>query len=70
MVNIMKIGMRNPSLNKMFKARTTGKLKRKIKKAIIPAYGAKGVGFIKSPTRSIKNKIYKKTTFSFWDLFK
>lgn len=66
----MKIGMRKPSVKKRFRARTTGKIKRKVKKALIPGYGKKGVGFIKSPTKSIKNKIYKKTTFSFWDIFK
>ena len=62
--------MRKPSLKKSIKARTTGKLKRKIKKSIIPGYGKKGIGFIKSPKKSIKNKIYKKTTFSIWDIFK
>lgn len=66
----MKIGMRKPSVKKRFRARTTGKIKRKVKKALIPGYGKKGVGFIKSPTKSIKNKIFKKTTFSFWDIFK
>jgi hypothetical protein len=66
----MKFGMRKPSLKRVIKARTTGSLKRKIKKAVNPLYGKKGVGFIKSPKRSIENKIYKKTTFSFWDLFK
>ncbi|MGO3002775.1 MAG: hypothetical protein ACTIOO_03715 [Pseudolactococcus laudensis] len=66
----MKFGMRKPSLKKSIKARTTGKLKRKIKKSIIPGYGKKGIGFIKSPKKSIKNKIYKKTTFSIWDIFK
>ncbi|MDD3015743.1 MAG: hypothetical protein PHR41_04525 [Lactococcus chungangensis] len=66
----MKIGIRKPSIKKSIKARTTGKIKRKFKNAIIPGYGQKGIGFIKSPKKSIKNKIYKKTTFSFWDLFK
>ena len=66
----MKFGMRKPSLKNSIKARTTGKLKRKIKKSIIPGYGKKGIGFIKSPKKSIKNKIYKKTTFSIWDIFK
>lgn len=66
----MKIGMRKPSLKKSFKARTTGTVKRKVKKAIIPGYGKKGIGFIKNPKKSVKNSIYKKTTFSFWDLFK
>lgn len=60
----MKIGLRKPSFKKSFKARTTGKLKRKIKRAYNPFYGKKGVGFIKNPKRSVKNKIYRKTTFS------
>ena len=66
----MKIGLRTPSLKKSFKARTTGKLKRKIKKSINPFYGKKGVGFIKNPKQSIKNKIYKKTTFGLSDIFR
>lgn len=66
----MKIGMRKPSLKKSLKARTTGKAKRKIKKAIVPMYGKKGAGLVKNPKRSVKNKIYKKTTFSIWDIFK
>lgn len=66
----MKFGMRKPSIKRSLKARTTGKIKRKVKKAVNPVYGKKGVGFIKSPTKSVKNKVYKKTTFSFWDLFK
>lgn len=66
----MKFGMRKPSLKKSIKARTTGKLKRKIKKSIIPGYGKKGIGFIKSTKKSIENKIYKKTTFSILDIFK
>ena len=66
----MKIGMRKPSLKKSLKARTTGKLKRSVKKAVTPGYGKKGMGFLKSPKKSIKNKVYKKTTFSLFDLFK
>lgn len=66
----MKIGMRKPSFKKSFKARTSGKLKRKIKKSVNPFYGKKGVGFIKNPKRAVKNKIYKKTTFGWQDLFK
>ncbi len=66
----MKFGMRKPSIKKSFKARTTGKAKRKIKKALIPGYGKKGMGYIKNPKKSVYNKVYKKTTFSFWDLFK
>lgn len=66
----MKFGMRKPSIKKSFKARTTGKAKRKIKKALIPGYGKKGMGYIKNPKKAVYNKVYKKTSFSFWDLFK
>ena len=45
----MKFGIRKPNYKARFKARTTGKLKRKMKKAVNPFYGKKGVGFIKSP---------------------
>ena len=66
----MKFGMRKPSIKKSIKSRTTGKLKRKVKKAANPLYGKKGAGFVKKPKRSVRNKIYKKTTFGVKDLFK
>ena len=66
----MKIGMRKPSLKKSIKARTTGKAKRALKKAVIPGYGKKGTGWLKDPKRAAYNKVYKKTTFSIFDLFK
>lgn len=66
----MKIGMRKPSLKKSFKASTTASMKRKVKSKVIPGYGKKGMGFLKDPERAIKNKIYRKLSFSFWDLFK
>lgn len=60
--NTMKIGVRKPSLSKSLKARTTSKLKRQVKRAIIPTYGQKGTGLIKDPKRAIYNKVYNKTT--------
>ncbi|AUS70064.1 hypothetical protein [Lactococcus lactis] len=66
----MKIGMRKPSITKSLKARTTTKYKHKVKKALIPGYGKKGMGWIKNPKKAAYNKVYKKTTFSIWDLFK
>ena len=66
----MKFGMRTPSLKRSLSARTTGRAKRAIKKAIIPGYGKKGVGWITNPRKALYNKVYRKTTFSFWDLFK
>lgn len=62
--------MRTPSLKKSLKARTTSKWKRQAKKAIIPGYGKKGVGWIKNPKKAMYNKVYHKTTFGLSDLFK
>ena len=66
----MKIGMKTPNFKKSIKARTTGKVKRKIKKALIPGYGKKGMGWVKDPKRVAYNKMYNKTSFSLFDLFK
>ncbi|OJH47544.1 hypothetical protein [Lactococcus lactis] len=66
----MKFGMRKPSITKSLKARTTTKYKRKVKKALIPGYGKKGMGWIKNPKKAAYNKVYKKTSFSLWNLFK
>ena len=66
----MKIGMRKPSLTKSLKARTTSKWKRQAKKAIIPGYGKKGMGWVKNPKKAMYNKVYHKTTFGLSDLFK
>ena len=66
----MKFGMRKPSFKKSFKARTTGRAKRAIKRALIPGYGKKGMGWIRNPKKAMYNKIYRKTTFSIFDLFK
>ena len=66
----MKFGMRKPSFKKSFKARTTGRAKRAFKSAIIPGYGKKGIGWIKNPKKALYNKVYRKTSFSIFDLFK
>ena len=66
----MKFGMRTPSIKKSINARTTGKAKRAIKKAIIPGYGKKGMGWLRDPKKAAYNKVYRKTTFGLKDLFK
>jgi len=58
----MKIGVRTPSLKKSFKARTTGRLNRTLKKSANPLYGKKGMEYIKNPEKSIYNKVYHKVT--------
>ncbi|KKH92362.1 hypothetical protein EO95_02970 [Methanosarcina sp. 1.H.T.1A.1] len=66
----MKFGIRKPSLKKSIKARTTGKLKRKVKKAVVPFYGKKGTGIVKNPKKAVYNKVYHRTSFSIFGLFK
>ena len=61
---IVKIGVRKPSLKKSLKARTTGKLKRSLKKSVNPLYGKKGMGMINNPKKAVYNKVYSKTTVS------
>ena len=64
----MKMGIRKPNIKKSIKARTTGKLKRQMKKAVNPMYGKKGMGMIKNPKKAIYNKVYNKTTIGVSDL--
>ena len=66
----MKFGFRTPSLKRSLKARTTGSAKRAVKKALSPGYGKKGAGWVKNPKKAAYNKVYNKTSFSIWDIFK
>lgn len=58
----MKFGVRKPNFKKSIKARTTGKLKRKMKRSVNPLYGKKGMGWINNPKKAAYNKVYNKTT--------
>ncbi len=64
----MKVGVRKPSVSKRVKARTTGKVKRSVKKAVNPYYGKKGMGMIRDPKKAVYNKVYSKTTIGVDDL--
>ena len=64
----MKTGIRKPNVKKSISARTTGKVKRAVKKSVNPLYGKKGAGFVKDPAKSIKNSIYHKTTIGVSDI--
>ena len=65
----MKFGMRTPSLKRSFSARTTGRAKRAIKRAIIPGYGQRGMGIF-HPKKALYNRVYRRTTFSIFDVAK
>ena len=64
----MKIGIRKPSIKRSIKARTTGKLKRQVKKTINPLYGKKGMGLVNNPKKAVYNKVYSKTTIGVSDI--
>ncbi len=66
----MKFGMRKPNIKKSLKARTTGRVKRKIKRGINPLYGKKGMGWIRDPKKAAYNKVYNKITFDIFKMFK
>lgn len=64
----MKYGIRKPSVKKSISARTTGKVKRQIKKSVNPLYGKKGMGVINNPKKAAYNAVYNKTTVGVNDL--
>lgn len=64
----MKVGVRKPSVSKRVKARTTGKVKRSVKRAINPYYGKKGMGMVRDPKKAVYNKVYRKTSIGVDDL--
>lgn len=66
----MNFGFRTPSIKRSISARTTGRAKRAIKRAIIPGYGRKGMGLLTNPKKSIYNRVYRKTTFGLGDIVK
>ena len=65
----MKYGMRKPSWKKSFSARTKGRATRSLKRALVPGYGKRGMGIL-HPKRAMYNKVYRKTSFSIFDIFK
>jgi hypothetical protein len=66
----MKFGFRTPSLKRSISARTTGRAKRAIKRAIISGYGRRGIGLLTNPKKSLYNRVYRRTTFGLGDVLK
>lgn len=66
----MKFGMRKPSIKRSISARTTGRAKRAVNRALIPGYGRKGMGLLTNPRKSIYNRVYRRTTFGLGDIIK
>ncbi len=64
----MKFGFRKPSLKSSISARTTGKFKRAVKRALIPGYGKKDMGWLHDPKKAMYNAVYRRTTFGLSDV--
>lgn len=64
----MIMRLRKPSPRKSVAARTKGRATRAARRAVIPGYGKKGMGYIRDPKRAVKNAIYKRTTFGLGDI--
>jgi hypothetical protein len=63
----MKFGMRKPSIKKSIAVRTS------VKRYIRHSLGVKaprGWGWITNPKKALYNKVYRKTSFSIFDIFK
>lgn len=67
---MVKVGIRKPNIKSSIKARTTGKAKRRLKKALIPGYGKKGMGLIRDPKKAAYNYVYHRTTVGVGDIVK
>lgn len=63
----MKFGMRKPSIRKSIAARTS--VKRYIRHSL-GVKAPKGWGWITNPKKALYNRVYRKTTFSIFDIFK
>ena len=63
----MKFGMRKPSIRKSIAARTS--LKRYIRHNL-GVKAPRGWGWITNTKKALYNKVYRKTTFSIFDIFK
>lgn len=61
----MKFGIRRPSIRKSFVARTS--LKRIVRHRL-GVKAPRGFGFLTNPKRALYNRVYSRTSISFWTL--
>lgn len=62
----MKFGARKPSIRRSISMKTKSRAALAVKKAVTPAYESKGKGAVTQPKKSLYNKAYSKTTFSWF----
>ena len=62
----MKFGMRTPSIKKSIKARTTGKAKRAVKKALIPGYGKNVQDGLRIQRKQLTIRFIRRRALALW----
>jgi len=63
----MKFGIRKPSLKRSIAARTSWK---RVVRHNLGVKAPKGLGILTDPKKAVYNKVYNRTTVSFWSLLK
>lgn len=63
----MKWGMRKPSIRKSIAARTSTK---RLVRHSLGLKAPRGWGWVTNPKRAAYNRVYNRTTFSFWRLLR
>lgn len=63
----MKFGLRRPSLTRMVSARLSAK--RYVRQSL-GLKAPRGFGWVTNPKRALYNRIYRRTTFSIYDLLR
>lgn len=63
----MKYGMRKPSLRKSIAARTSTK---RMVRNTLGLKAPRGYGWLTNPKRAAYNRVYNRTTFSFWSILR
>ncbi|RWF99704.1 hypothetical protein [Mesorhizobium sp.] len=63
----MKFGIRRPSIKRSIAARTS--VKRMVKQSL-GLKAPRGMGWVTDPKRAAYNRVYDRTTVSFWSLLK
>jgi hypothetical protein len=63
----MKVGIRTPSLGKSIAARTSWKRRLRHSAGL---KAPRGYGWLTDPKRAAYNRVYNRTTISFWGLLK
>jgi len=66
---MIKLGIRKPSIKRSIKARTTGRLKRSVKRSINPFYGKRGMGLL-HPLKAAYGWLYRRLTVSVRQIFR